>query len=142
MAERRKVTPVELTEEQRSRLENLWFVFGNRGQKTSPANHNFIQRLLENGYDERPLYTKRTPAKDRPTEECQRAVDEILSQTVEPATTAARGKGRGTLRLVENNVQPVKFDASPDLKGMIEEMKLRERAKNLIDAGTDPPEAA
>lgn len=34
--------PVKLTEAQRAELENLWFVFGNRGPKTTPDNHGFI----------------------------------------------------------------------------------------------------
>jgi hypothetical protein len=78
MAKRRKVNPVTLTSEQRERLERLWFYYGNYGPKTTPGNHSFIQRLLENGYDERPLHNKRTPKSELPTPECVDAVEVIL----------------------------------------------------------------
>jgi hypothetical protein len=79
MAKRRKVTPVTLTAKQRERLERLWFIYGNYGAKRTPGNHSFIQRLLENGYDERPLYNKRTPKSERPTLECEAAVEAVLA---------------------------------------------------------------
>jgi hypothetical protein len=75
----RKVTQVTLTLEQRERLERLWFYYGNYGPKTTPGNHSFIQRLLENGVDERTLYTKRTPKSERPTIECERAVEATMA---------------------------------------------------------------
>lgn len=78
MAKRRKVIAVSLTSEQRERLERLWFYYGNYGSKTTPGNHSFIQRLLEDGYDERPLYNKRTPKSELPTPECVTAVEAIL----------------------------------------------------------------
>lgn len=58
----------------------LWFYFGNYGPKTTPSNHSFIQRLLEDGYDERPLYNTRTPKSERPTPECEMAVDVLLEK--------------------------------------------------------------
>lgn len=64
--------PVELTEVQRSRLENLWFIYGNHGSKTTPDNHGFIQGLLERGSDERDFY--------KPTVECLAAVDAVLGR--------------------------------------------------------------
>jgi len=79
MAKRRKVTPVTLIAEQRERLECLWFYYGNYGPKTTPGNHSFIQRLLENGYDERPLYNKRTPKSEKPTLECEAEVEAVLA---------------------------------------------------------------
>lgn len=78
MAPRRKALPVTLTPEQRKLLENLWFRYGNYGPKTTPGNHYFIQRILEQGYDIRPVFTKRTPKRDRPTPECEAAVDAVL----------------------------------------------------------------
>jgi hypothetical protein len=79
MAQRRKAIPISLNYEQRDRLERLWFYFGNYGPKTTPGNHSFIQRLLENGYDERPLYNSRTPRSELPTPECVAAVEQILA---------------------------------------------------------------
>ena len=79
MAKRRQVIPVALTPEQRERLERLWFYYGNYGRKTTPGNHSFIQRLLENGVDERPLYNKRTPKSEIPTVECVKAVESIIT---------------------------------------------------------------
>ena len=66
-AERKKV---ELTDEQRGRLENLWFVYGNHGPKATMENHGFIQGFLERDADERDFY--------RPTPECLAAVDAVL----------------------------------------------------------------
>jgi hypothetical protein len=63
----------------RSPLAQAWFYFGNYGPKTTPGNHSFIQRLIENGIDERSLHNKRTPKSEIPTPECERAVEAILS---------------------------------------------------------------
>ena len=79
MAKRRIATRVTLTDAQRERLERLWFVYGNYGPKTTPGNHQFIQGLLEHGLDLRPLQTKRTAKKDKPTEECEIAVGAVLA---------------------------------------------------------------
>jgi hypothetical protein len=81
MAKRRTAIPVTLTHEQRERLERLWFYFGNYGAKTTPGNHSFIQRLLENGYDERPLYNSRTPKSELPSPDCVAAVERILAHS-------------------------------------------------------------
>ena len=78
MAKRRAVTPVALTAAQRHRLESLWFVYGNHGPQETYGNHQFIQGLLEHGEDARPLFTARTPARERPTPECEAAVDAVL----------------------------------------------------------------
>jgi len=64
--------PVKLTEAQRAELENLWFVYGNRGPKTTPDNHGFIQGFLERDADERDFY--------KPTAECLAAVDAVLGR--------------------------------------------------------------
>ena len=66
--------PVHLTEEQRAKLENLWFRFGNHGIKHTNGNHGFIQGLIEHGYDFRLMRNKYTP----PTPECEACVDEVL----------------------------------------------------------------
>jgi hypothetical protein len=79
MAKRRKLTTVTLTAEQRERLERLWFYYGNYGPKTTSGNHSFIQRLLEQGIDERSLHTKRTPKSELPTAECEMAVEAVLA---------------------------------------------------------------
>lgn len=68
-AERKKVV---LTERQRRKLEDLWFVYGNHGPKATMENHGFIQGFLERDADERDFY--------RPTEECLAAVDAVLGQ--------------------------------------------------------------
>ncbi|HYG82507.1 MAG TPA: hypothetical protein VD861_19075 [Pyrinomonadaceae bacterium] len=53
-------------------MENLWFVYGNRGPKTTPDNHGFIQGFLERDADERDFY--------KPTAECLAAVDAVLGR--------------------------------------------------------------
>lgn len=61
---------VELTEEQRAKLEALWFVYGNRRRKHTHGNHRFIQTLLEVGsYNEKFF---------KPTRECRDAVLAVL----------------------------------------------------------------
>ena len=74
----RKAIPVTLTPGQRKQLERLWFYYGNRGPKATYGNHQFIQGFLEHGRDHRPLFTTRTPKRDRPTPECEQAVDAVL----------------------------------------------------------------
>ena len=81
MAKRRVAKRVTLTGPQRERLERLWFVYGNYGPKTTPGNHQFIQGLLEHGLDLRPLHTNRTAKRDRPTAECESAVEAALAST-------------------------------------------------------------
>ena len=75
----RKAIPVTLTPEQRKQIERLWFYYGNYGPKTTYGNHHFIQGFLEHGRDHRPLFTTRTPKRDRPTPECEQAVDAVLA---------------------------------------------------------------
>src|SRR5215218_1061977 len=79
MAKRRKPEPVTLTDIQRERLERLWFYYGNYGPQATPGNHQFIQGLLEHGLDLRPLLTRRSPKSERPTPECERAVEAVLA---------------------------------------------------------------
>ncbi len=74
--QKREAIPVTLMPLQRKRLEDLWFYYGNYGPKTTKGNHSFIQGLLERGEDERPLRMRGY----MPTEECEKAVDEILGQ--------------------------------------------------------------
>jgi anti-sigma factor ChrR (cupin superfamily) len=47
---------IELTQEQRTKLERLWFVYGNNGPKHSHHNHRFIQNILEHGEDTEEFY--------------------------------------------------------------------------------------
>jgi len=136
MAQRRKATPVTLTDSQRERLERLWFVYGNYGSKTTPGNHQFIQCLLEHGIDIRPLQTRRTAKRDIPTEECVVAVEKVLSSKEGDGEGVRR---LGLLRLVSPTAErrePVKPD--PELKGMLDEMRRRlsaNRVRDGFDAG-------
>jgi hypothetical protein len=75
MRRKREVIKLELSGEQLYELERLWFFYGNHGEKSTPANHSFIQCLYERGIDERPLRTK----KNWPTPECEAAVEKILA---------------------------------------------------------------
>src|SRR5215207_6319837 len=129
MAKRRKAALVTLTGSQRERLESLWFVFGNRGPKTTPGNHQFIQGLLEHGLDLRPLQTKRTPKKDRPTEECEAAVNAVL------ASTGGDEAGASRLSLIRLPPTPGgerrAETPNPELKRMLDEKRRR------LSAGRD-----
>lgn len=101
MAKRRKVISIILRTEQREQLERLWFYYGNYGPKTTPGNHSFIQRLLENGFDERPLYTKRTPKSERPSPECVAAVEAILERC-HGSGSGDKRSGASELRVISN----------------------------------------
>lgn len=73
MAAKERIIKVEVTDEQRRRLERLWFIYGNHGPKTTPGNHSFIQGFLEHGQDLRHLRGW------RPTAECMAAVDAVMA---------------------------------------------------------------
>ncbi len=61
---------IVLTEEQRYKLENLWFIYGNNGKRHTLSNHKFIQNILKNGEDARNFYY--------PDEDLIKLVDEII----------------------------------------------------------------
>lgn len=61
---------VELTPEQRGKLEELWFIYGNHGKKHSMRGHRFIQCFLEQDEDTRDFF--------KPDQEVIEAVDKIL----------------------------------------------------------------
>lgn len=123
MAKRRKAAPVTLTGAQRESLERLWFIYGNHGPKTTPGNHQFIQGLLEHGLDLRPLVTKRTAKRDRPTDECEAAVEAVLSSPDDAGEGAARF---ALLRLVRTpGEERQKQTPDPELKRILGEMRRR-----------------
>ncbi len=93
MTKRRTATPVSLTDEQRQRLERLWFYYGNYGPQTTPGNHQFIQRILEQGIDIRPLITKRSRKSEIPTEECEAAVERVLAMGSNTVGNGEHGDG-------------------------------------------------
>jgi len=111
MAKRRKVLPVSLNAEQRTQLERLWFYYGNYGPHSTPGNHNFIQRLLENGYDERPLHNSRTPKSQLPTAECVAAVEAVLALKRCPEENS-----NGGFRLVRENEERHRLPESQEMK--------------------------
>lgn len=124
MAKRRKVTAITLTADQRERLERLWFYFGNYGPKTTSGNHSFIQRLLENGIDERSTHTKRTPKSELPTHECEVAVEAVLAMQRGTGSGGERNGASG-LRLISRSEERGRADGDPELKTVIEDMKRR-----------------
>lgn len=143
MAKRRKAAPVTLTAEQRTRLERLWFIYGNYGPKSTPGNHSFIQRLIENGIDERPLNTKRTPKSQLPTHECEASVDKILSEPGHGSESDPRQAGR-TLHVVppsgKEQAQP---SIDPEIKTILRDLHLRQlSAKERLYSEDDAPDAA
>lgn len=136
------MTTVALTLEQRERLEHLWFYFGNHGPKTTHGNHSFIQRLLENGIDERSTYTKRTPKSELPTHECEIAVEAVLAMQ-RGAGSGGERNGAGSLRLISSSEERGRADGDPELKTVIEEMKRRSGTLGVrLDGDDDTPAAA
>lgn len=62
---------VPYPKEIQSKLENLWFVYGNNGPKHTGDNHKFIQRHVEG---------RAQLAKDySPTKECRNAVKQAIN---------------------------------------------------------------
>jgi hypothetical protein len=57
IAKSSKPVLVTLTVKQREQLESLWFYYSHYGPHTLTGNHNFIQHLLKNGYDEQSPFT-------------------------------------------------------------------------------------
>jgi hypothetical protein len=142
MAKRRKATSVTLTDSQRERLERLWFYYGNYGPETTPGNHQFIQGLLEHGLDLRPLQTKRTPKSEKPTPECEAAVEAVLATG---GTGEGEGRGRaGVLRLVPAPSEAQKPSApDPELKEILDDMRRRYRVqREQIERDPDGKDAA
>ena len=139
MANRRKAAPVTLTEGQRERIERLWFYYGNYGPKTTPGNHQFIQGLLEHGLDLRPLHTKRTAKRERPSEECESAVEAILASP----DAADEGTARPAfLRLLPSpDVERRPQAPDQELKRMLDEMR-RRLPPNRDGMETDGKDAA
>jgi hypothetical protein len=130
MSKRRKVTTITLTAEQRERLERLWFYYGNYGPKTTSGNHSFIQRLLENGVDERSLYTKRTPKSELPTPECEAAVEAILAMQSGSGSGGERNGASG-FRLISNSEEHKNTDAEPEIKALLDDMKRRSSVRSV-----------
>jgi hypothetical protein len=142
MAKRRKVIPVILTANQRERLERLWFYFGNYGPKTTPGNHSFIQHLLENGYDERPLHTKRTPKSELPTPECEAAVEAALAMK-RGSRSGGKGEESGGLRVISNAEERSPSGVDQEMKAVLDDMRRRYRVMHeRLDSDGDTPEAA
>jgi hypothetical protein len=143
MAIRRKATPVTLTAEQRTRLECLWFIYGNYGPKSTPGNHSFIQRLIENGIDERPLNTKRTPKSQIPTPECEASVDKILSEPGTGSESDSRLAGR-TLHIVPpSSKEQAQPSINPELQTILRDMNLRQPGtRERLNSEDDSPDAA
>jgi len=143
MAKSRKAVPVTLTAEQRARLERLWFIYGNYGPKSTPGNHSFIQRLIENGIDERPLNTKRTPKSQIPTPECEASVNRILSEPGHGSESDSCHAGR-TLHIVppsgKEQAQP---PINPELQTILGDMKLQQPStREKLNSEDDTPDAA
>jgi hypothetical protein len=128
MTRRREATHVVLTDTQRGRIERLWFYYGNYGPQTTPGNHQFIQGLLEHGLDLRPLQTKRTPRSERPTPECEAAVQAVLAAGGD-GTGDAGGRG-SVLRLIpslDEGSKAVRPD--PELKELLDDIRRRHLAR-------------
>jgi len=143
MAIRRKATPVTLTAEQRARLERLWFIYGNYGPKSTPGNHSFIQRLIENGIDERPLNTKRTPRSQIPTPECEACVDKILSEPGHGSESDSRHAGCTLHVVLPSRQEQAQPPIDPELKAILRDMNLRRlSARERLNGGDDTPDAA
>ena len=142
MAKRRKATPVTLTPGQRAGLERLWFVYGNYGPKTTPGNHSFIQGLLEQGLDLRPLITNRSRKSEIPTPECVVAAEEVLKR----ANAAEEKDGRsgvGALRVVSGATGREHLPPDPEFKAMLDNMKQRRGvADGRLRDDDDEPDAA
>lgn len=142
MAKRRQAIPVTLNSKQRERLERLWFHFGNYDPKFTRGNHSFIQRFLENGIDERPLYTKRTAKSEIPTPECEAAVDAILSMNTGSKPPDEKLQAGG-LRLISRAEKPQPTESDGELKAILDDMRRRYRIMHeRLEVEGETPDAA
>ncbi len=145
MTKRRTATPVSLTDEQRQRLERLWFYYGNYGPQTTPGNHQFIQRILEQGIDIRPLITKRSRKSEIPTEECEAAVERVLamgSNTIGDNETDD-GSRLQVISSPEVEQQHPRLEVDPKLKEILDDMKRRYVVgRRKLEIEDDAPDAA
>ena len=107
------------------------------------GNHSFIQGLLERGQDERPLKQRGY----MPTEECEQAVDKVLSgdQEREEEDSPAARLRRFKLISTPAAQEPVKLSPEKDseLKGLIRSLQERSgRGDVKTDAEGEMPPAA
>jgi hypothetical protein len=125
MAQRRTVIPVTLTQEQREKLERLWFVYGNHGPKMTKGNHSFIQGLLERGQDERPL----KQGGWMPTKECEQAVDRLLAGREEPSAEKSDAAKAHRFKLIltpaPQNLINLPAEKGRELKELIKSLQKR-----------------
>jgi acetyl esterase/lipase len=79
---------MDISEEQRKKLQKLWFIYGNDGKKHTHYNHRFIQNIIEHNEDTRDAYINSARLKTlKPellptvvlTQECMDLVDEVLN---------------------------------------------------------------
>lgn len=125
-------------------MERLWFIYGNYGPKQTRGNHSFIQGLLEHGVDLRPMFTRRTPKSEKPTPECEAAVERVLAfENRFDNSPGAAEERRAGLKVVRPNVQrhtPV--DAT--LKTLLDEFRngRHHKKRELVEIESDPPDAA
>ena len=143
MTKRKKEKTVNITGEQRRRLERLWFYYGNYGPKTTPGNHSFIQGFLEHGIDSRSLRTSRTPKSEIPTPECEAAVDAALDMKGGSASDE-EGAGQSSFRATSSST-PEHRRSNPDreMKAIVDDMGRRYRVMHeRINGEGDTPEAA
>ena len=76
---------VEITSEQRKKLERLWMHYGNKGPKTTHGNHRFIQCILEHGEYNPDFYRQPRLALNGLSDECLEAVNKELADKPEQA---------------------------------------------------------
>ncbi|MFL6284450.1 MAG: hypothetical protein ACJ74Q_15000 [Pyrinomonadaceae bacterium] len=141
MSPRREAKPITLTPSQRDRLEGIWFLYGNHGKKATPGNHSFIQGILEHGADFRPLFTKRTPKSQKPTDECVAAVEKILS---DPDGREHTPLSLRTLNLVPSTtLSRPRPSPGEDVKSLLQEI-IRRQTAETTNAGSEDetPDAA
>lgn len=144
MPKNRTATSINLNPDQRAQLERLWFTYGNYGSKRTPGNHSFIQGLLEHGLDLRPLFTKRTSKAEKPTSECEVAVDAVLARESNLKGEAPRHTTGNELRVVRAQAHerpPVVVDQ--EVKELLDGMKRRNPKMGIsLEVEDDTPDAA
>jgi hypothetical protein len=118
------------------------FYYGNYGPKTTSGNHSFIQRLLENGVDERSLHTKRTPKSELPTPECEAAVEAILAMQSGSGPGSEHDRAK-SFRLISNSEEQRCADAEPEMKATLDDTKHRSSISCMrFEEGDDTLDAA
>lgn len=92
---------MELSANQKKALKEAWFIYGNKGRKSTLLNHKLIQGFLHYNEDRRTIYIKGNKnmknsldpeqySRSKVTDECLKVVNLILDNNIDKALKIAK----------------------------------------------------